>query len=521
MASDRHVLPDNHHVDHPAHQPHHRCDPMDRVDVTVWLSPYTSEILPESVEGSRVHPDRIKVLNFAKNHGLRLDTFHSENGISFSGSVHYMERAFGVTLHHLNHPDGNLYRGHLEPVSIPADLKGIITGVFGLDERPVAKPHFRRQVLRKPTLPEQSSLIGHRSRLAPIPGDSGESRVAVMPPGTFTPPQLAALYNFPTGVTGAGQTIGIIELGGGFRPRDLQTYFQSIGVKLPTVTSVSVDGGRNAPTRDPDGPDGEVMLDIEVAGAVAPGAHITVYFAGNTDRAFMDAISWAIHDKVGVISISWGGSESQYTGAALRQFNAILAEAAAVNITVTVASGDNGSSDGVNDGKSHVDFPASSPYVLACGGTSLTASNGAITSEVVWDDGDQGGATGGGYSGTFAVPSWQASSGTFTGRGVPDVAGNADPNTGYQVLVDGQPTVVGGTSAVAPLWAGLVALLNQSLGRNVGFINPVLYAAPSALDDIVSGNNGAYQAGPGWDATTGLGSPNGANILAVLKEVTH
>lgn len=518
MASDRHVFPDNHHVDHPAHQPHHRCDPMDRVDVTVWLSPYTSEILPESVEGSRVHPDRRKVLDFAKNHGLRLDTFHGDNGISFSGSVYYMERAFGVTLHHLNHPDGNLYRGHLEPVSIPADLKGIITGVFGLDERPVAKSHFRRA---KPY---------HVTREIEAPGlGCGKATIrerASAPPGSFTPPQLAQLYNFPTGVTGSGQTIGIIELGGGFRPRDLQTYFQSIGVKLPTVTSVSVDGGRNAPTRDQDGPDGEVMLDIEVAGAVAPGAHITVYFAGNTDRAFMDAISRAIHDKVSVISISWGGAESQYTGAALRQFNAILAEAAAVNITVPVASGDSGSSDGVNDGKNHVDFPASSPYVLACGGTSLTASNGTITSEVVWDDGDQGGATGGGFSINFPRPSWQANDPGFVqngnaGRGVPDVAGNADPNTGYQVLVDGQPTVVGGTSAVAPLWAGLVALLNQSLGRNVGFINPVLYAAPSALDDIVSGNNGAYQAGPGWDACCGLGSPNGANILAVLKEVTH
>jgi kumamolisin len=201
--------------------------------------------------------------------------------------------------------------------------------------------------------------------------------------------------------------------------------------------------------------------------------------------------------------------------------------AAAIGVTVTVASGDNGSTDGVNDGLNHVDFPASSPNVLACGGTQLQASGGAITSEVVWNEqANQEGATGGGVSDVFPLPSYQSAAGVpasanpggNVGRGVPDVAGDADPTTGYVTRVDGQPDVIGGTSAVAPLWAGLIALVNQSLGKPVGFVNPLLYQATagSPTNDITSGNNGAYPAGAGWDACTGLGSPIGTGVAAAL-----
>jgi kumamolisin len=171
-----------------------------------------------------------------------------------------------------------------------------------------------------------------------------------------------------------------------------------------------------------------------------------------------------------------------------------------------------------------VDFPSSSPHVLACGGTSLHSSaNGAITSETVWNDGAQGGAGGGGYSVQFAIPTWQASANIKPpaggGRGVPDVAGDADPQTGYNVSVDGTAMVIGGTSAVAPLWSGLIALLNEKLGKPVGFLQPVLYGLPStaaAFHDIVKGSNGAFSAGTGWDACTGLGSPSGENLLKAL-----
>jgi kumamolisin len=270
------------------------------------------------------------------------------------------------------------------------------------------------------------------------------------------------------------------------------------------------------------------MLDIEVVGAVAPQASIAVYFAPNTDAGFLDAVTTAIHDKTNkpsVISISWGGPESSWTEQSMTAFDQAFQSAAAMGITVCVASGDNGSSDGVNDGGDHVDFPASSPHALACGGTRLQASGNTITSETVWNDGAQGGAGGGGVSTFFTMPAWhdglqttQTSGGTapLTMRGVPDVCGNADPETGYQVRIDGTDTVIGGTSAVAPLWAGLIARINAAKGTPVGFINPTLYGTPTAFRDITEGNNGDFAASPGWDACTGLGSPNGGQIATLL-----
>jgi kumamolisin len=260
---------------------------------------------------------------------------------------------------------------------------------------------------------------------------------------------------------------------------------------------------------------------------VAPGATIAVYFAPNTSQGFQDALTTAIHDatnKPSVISISWGSAESTWTAQAMTAFDSAAQDAAALGITICAASGDNGSSDGVNDGANHVDFPASSPHILACGGTSLQSAGGEITSETVWNDGEQGGAGGGGYSNQFPLPAWQASANIQPpdggGRGVPDVSGNADPDTGYNILVDGQSLVIGGTSAVAPLWSGLIALLNEKLGKPLGFLQPAIYGLPqsaSAFHDITSGSNGAFSAGPGWDAASGLGSPSGEDLLQALS----
>jgi len=290
------------------------------------------------------------------------------------------------------------------------------------------------------------------------------------------------------------------------------------------VTDVTLDGGSNDPT-NPNSADAEVLLDIEVAGSVAPGASIVVYFTTNTDQGFQDAISTAIHDTTNnpsVISISWGGPESTWSQTAINSMDSTCQSAAALGITITVASGDNGSTDGETG--NNVDFPASSPNVLGCGGTALTASNGQRLSEVVWNDqASGGGASGGGVSAVFSLPSWQThagvpASGSTGGRGVPDVAGDASPGTGYQILVDGEQEIVGGTSAVAPLWAGLTAVLNQQLGAQVGFLNPRLYPLGEApFFDITSGNNGAFSAGAGWDPCTGLGSPNGVLLLDALR----
>ncbi len=374
--------------------------------------------------------------------------------------------------------------GHLH---LPDALAAQLVAVQGLDQRPVAWPHIRRSK-KAPSL-------------------------------SYTPLQVAARYQFPTGLDGTGQTIGIIELGGGYTDDAVAAYFAGEGVnRTGTLTSVSVDGTENAPDNDPGGADGEVQLDIEVAGSIAPAANIAVYFGPNQGSGFTDAISAAVTDSTndpGVLSISWGGPESGYSQQDMDAMEQVLQQAATLGITVCVASGDSGSSDGLTDGQNHVDFPASSPYSLGCGGTSLPTSG----PETAWNDGEGGGASGGGYSTVYPLPAWQTGVAGVTGtfRGVPDVSGDADPATGYSISVDGQTAVIGGTSAVAPLWAGLIALVNQSIGQKAGFINPLLYANPSAFTDITSGDNGAYQAGPGWDPVTGLGSPVGTGILAALK----
>jgi kumamolisin len=415
--------------------------------------------------------------------------------VALAGTASKMEKAFGIELIDYDHPDGN-YRGRTGAIQLPEELAPIVQGVFGLDDRPVAKPQFRYRG-------ENRSFGARASNTA------------------YTPLQVAQLYEFPQDVNGAGQVIGLIELGGGYRPADIQEYFQSLGLQTPQVVTSSVDQAKNRPSTASSA-DGEVMLDIEVAGAVAPGASLVVYFAPNTARGFQDALSMAVHDqlrKPTVISISWGGPESTWTQQSMQNLDEVAQEAGLLGISVTVAAGDNGSSDGVNDGENHVDFPASSPHVLACGGTRLLSANNSIKSETVWNDGTQGGATGGGYSAVFARPNWQSNNVPQANRGVPDVAGDADPETGYRVQVDGHQLVVGGTSAVAPLWAGLIALLNQKLQSRAGFINPMLYDADQStcFRDITSDNNGAYSAQSGWDATTGLGSPVGISLIQAIQ----
>jgi kumamolisin len=499
-----------------------KSDPAERLEVTMLLRHRGSDALNERIKGlhkSSNKPEHMaredfaqqfgadasdieEVKKFAKAQGLTVvQESPARRTVVLAGTVAQFNQAFGVELERFEH-EGGSYRGRTGAVRLPDQLKDKVEGVFGLDDRQQARPHFRNRL--------QGNIQWRASS------------------NSFTPIQLASLYNFPAG-NGQGECIGIIELGGGYRPADLKKYFQEIGVAEPKVTAVSVDHGKNHPTGDPNGPDGEVMLDIEVAGAIAPAAHIAVYFSPNTDQGFLDAITTAIHDttnKPSVISISWGGPESSWTQQSLAAFDQAFQDAAAMGITVCVASGDNGSSDGATDGSDNVDFPASSPYALACGGTSVKASASAITSETVWNDGAQGGASGGGISTTFGAPPYQeglsaaltaGGSKPVTKRGVPDVSGDADENTGYDVRVDGSDTVIGGTSAVAPLWAGLITRINAASGKSMGYVNPTLYKNKPAFNDVTIGNNGNYAAAGGWDACSGLGSPNGSKIASALN----
>jgi kumamolisin len=507
------------------------CDPTESVQVTVVLRSRplgrnekplgelvaSGERLTRSEYEARygADPEDVRrVEAFAHAHSLAVSSVNlSAKTLKLTGTAAACSKAFQVDLAQYQGPQV-AYRGRTGPVYIPDSLEGVIVSVHGLDNRPQAQPRFRLA----PSVPSTEA--------------SAEASTSV----SYTPLQVEELYDFPASGNGQGETIGIIELGGGYAQSDLESYFSALGISpAPSVTAVSVDGAQNQPTGDTSGPDAEVMLDIEVAGSVAPGAKIAVYFAPNTDSGFLDAINQAVGDKQNnpsVISISWGGAESTWTSQSLQSYNSALEAAAAVGISICIAAGDDGSTDGVTDGLQHVDFPASSPYALACGGTHLIGSGSTITDEVVWNDLPDGGATGGGVSATFPLPSWQAGAhvppsvnpGNFVGRGLPDVAGDADPETGYQVEVDGANIVVGGTSAVAPLWAGLIACFNSSLKTSVGYLNPTLYqqvaAVAGTFHDITSGNNGSYQAGPGWDACTGWGSPNGVGLMNALAGIS-
>jgi kumamolisin len=501
------------------------ADPNERIEVTILLRRRSDKEKYPDVQqlGARLPKERQHLAReeFGRTHGAHPDDianirkFASEFGLQvfredparrsviLGGTVEAFSRAFEVELSRFEHPQGS-YRGRTGPVTIPAELSGVIEGVFGLDDRPQARPHFR---IRK----------GGRGGVQPRVQQGG-----------LDPPQVAQAYDFPAGLDGSGQSIAILELGGGYRSADLNAFFGNLQLPNPSVVAIPVDGAANAPTGDPSGPDGEVELDIEIAGAIAPRAQIGVYFAPNTDRGFLDALTTAIHDtnlQPSVISISWGGPENSWTQQAMNAFDSACQDAATMGITVFAASGDNGATDGDPNGNLIVDFPASSPHVTGCGGTKLVVSGRQITDEEAWNELAQNeGATGGGVSEFFPMPTWQQGAKVPVapngqpGRGVPDVAGDADPTTGYNVVVDGAVTVIGGTSAVAPLWAGLTALINQSLKRAVGYLNPLLYSqnVEPAMNDISQGNNGGYNAGQGWDPCTGLGSPDGAKLLAAL-----
>jgi kumamolisin len=502
-------------------------DPNAAIEVTIMLR-HRAEVPEELITGPETittqelgqrygadPADVALVTDVLGRYGLTVtDSRLASRRLKVRGTVAQMSAAFGTMLRQVTspHPDGSgevTHRYRSGALSVPAELAEVVTAVLGLDTRPLARPHFRAATAR----PEAAA-----------------SPTAV----PLTAVQVAELYQFPAGADGTGQTIAVIELGGGYTTSDLNTYFGGLGLSTPSVSAVSVDGAQNSPGQQADM---EVELDIEVAGTVAPKASQLVYFTPNTDQGFIDAISDAVHASPAptVVSISWGQSEDLWSAQSRTAMDSAMADAAALGVTICVAAGDNGSGDGATDGSAHCDFPASSPHALACGGTRLEGSPGSqtIVTEVVWNDAEFGGggngATGGGISDVFPLPSWQANAGVRApagesgGRGVPDVAGNADPVTGYRIVSGGQQTVVGGTSAVAPLYAGLIARLAERTGKKFGLLQPLVYAGVQpgkgvpAFNDITQGNNGAYSAGPGWDPCTGLGSPNGQTLLKGLS----
>ena len=452
---------------------------------------------------------------------LGLEVLHTDvntRTVELAGTVAQMNSAFGVKLMRFSSDQG-VYRGRVGRVQVPNAVSDLIEGVFGLDNRRVVK---RR---------------GHAAGAMAAKGAKSKARP------WFYPAELASIYNFPQG-DGANQVVGLLEFDGGFFESDLQAFCKAANVPVPNVVPISVDGSATNTMNDAAT---EVMLDVEVVAGVCPKATIPVYFSSFTEQGWIKAIDAAVQDKTNnptVLSVSWGNSEdgAWWTSSAIAQVNETFQEAALLGITVCIAAGDDGSSDAVTDGHAHLDFPSSSPYVLAVGGTTVR-KKGAAYSEVAWKDGDGlradgGGSTGGGVSVTFPPPAWQAGFAVKSvnpagkpGRCTPDVSADASANTGYFMVIGGKGIVEGGTSASSPLWASLIARMNATLpiGKRIGYVTPLLYKSAggatvgsAGCNDITSGNNdtasvGGYTSGAGYDAVTGWGSPNGVNLLNALK----
>ena len=475
---------------------------------------------------------------FAHSHGLAvIEASAARRTVLVSGTVAQMNAAFGVTLAYFERAS-EAYRGISGSVHVPRELAPLVESVLGLDNRRIAEHNAGM------------SGVGAGGQLGGA-GPAGGS--------PLTPVQVAGLYNFPT-TSAAGQRIGIIELGGGYAVSDIQAFFNGLGLTTPPLTDVGVDGATNSPAGSATNftiadPDIEVVLDIDVAGAIAQGAAIAVYFAPGTDQGFTDAVKNAVHDttnRPSILSISWSGSEDGWSSPGRTSMRKALQDAAAFGVTVLLDAGDWGSDCKVGDGRAHVMYPTSEQGVVARGGTLIANVSGRSFTEGTWND--SLGATGGGVSDTVGLPSWQVGIGvpksvndnTTVGRGVPDVAGNASPFSGYTLTLYGTQTTnltitsglgagnaagtIAGTSAVAPLYAGLLAVIEAQIGAPLGFINPLLYglAGSSVFTDINDGANNRwsgeanpalfYTCGPGWDACTGWGHLNGGQLLHAIKE---
>ena len=401
--------------------------------------------------------------------------------VVLSGTIEQFQNAFGVKLEHYEHHSAGQFRGRTGTISVPDDLHGVVEAVLGLDNRPQARPHFR---IRPPFQPAKGRQV------------------------SFTPPQLASLYQFPQGDGRASASASSNWAAAITRPIS-ESYFASLGVASPTVKAVGVDQGSNQPSGDPNGPDGEVTLDIEIVGCDCAGREHRGVFHAEQRRRFHRRREprGARHDQQAL------GHFDQ-----LGRPGVELDQPVAQGLQQRVAVGGGGGRDGLRGvGRQRLERRFGqrrsgrlSGVESLCAGVRRHEPDArrapSISHEVVWNDGAQGGASGGGVSRAFPVPVWQnglsatsASGGktALSGRGVPDVAGDASPVTGYSVLIDGTQTVVGGTSAVAPLWAALIARINAAKGQPAGFINPKLYKAPAACERHHAGQQRQFRGGAG------------------------
>jgi kumamolisin len=516
------------------------ADPASHVEVTLTLRapalPDASRTAPEKLsrtefaaEYGAKQVDADKVAKALEKFGLRVDEVSlPAASMRVSGTVAQMNAAFQTHLGIYRAADQGDYRGREGILQIPNDVEGIVTGVFGLDDRRVAR--------RKAT---RTATHGAAAKSEPLP---------------LGPNDLEKRYSFPAN-QGKGQQIGIAEFGGGYFADDLQAFCTKYGLTMPNITTVPVGLSsltlaqiQTLPTqqrKDELESSIEVNMDIQIVAGLCPQADIFVYFAPFSQKGWVDLLNAIIAGnpaKPVVLSVSWGLAEDSpdWSKSALTQINARLQAAAMLGITVCVSSGDDGSGDELTDGRAHVDFPSSSPFVLSVGGTMLTD-----TIEQVWWEtpGERtskgGGAGGGGVSVAFQRPQWQnvqvksLNDPSIDGRVIPDVTALAGPPL-YDLIFMGRDFPNGGTSASTPLWAALIARINAGLSANLQqrFLTPLLYAngangqprGKTGCVDITVGQNAShpepgvgYQAQPGFDAVSGWGAPNGTALLKALQ----
>jgi kumamolisin len=463
---------------------------------------------------ARGHPTahRDLVARWASNAGVQVTGEDAvTRRLTVSGEADRLAGLFGVRLERFAlEARGNEreYRGFTGPVWLPAALAGVVTGVFGLDDRPIARMHLR-------------TLAQGR-----------------MPAIAYDPPHLAEIYRYPrlpNDGEGMELVAGMIELGGVTHPLDVALGFSRLGLEPPVIENVWLDGV--APLPDPEGADVEVALDYQVLGAMvmamAPKARLTivVYNAPNSERGFIDAVATAAGDqrrRPAAVSISWGAPEDHWSVQGMRAMDSAFAIGSRRGVTYSAAAGDAGSTNNETDRRQHAEFPASSPHVWACGGTTLIASDDRIVSESVWNELDSGaGAAGSGVSRVFATPAYQSGAGLrprsaddgLPGRGLPDGSGNADPLTGWNIVALRELRTTGGTSAVAPMYTALWTLLAGLRGEPLGAPHPMLYAAGGhGFNDVQAGNTGGpYVATKGWDLASGWGSPRGVDIAREMN----
>jgi kumamolisin len=470
--------------------------------------------------------------SFARRFGLEITEMPPQRrSIRLRGRAADVARAFKTRFAEFEMDRCRFFAAVREPRT-PARWKTRVEAVLGLHNLPRSAPRRRSMAHRQPAVLRVN--------------------------------ELAQTYGFPAHLDGAGQTIGLIEFGGGFRRHDIAEFCRRMGVDQPRITVVKVGSGANRPAsrkkigefldaasgtvrlsaeamQEPGFEDGqgtvEVTMDLEIVAALVPRAHIVVYFAAPTEQGLYHAINRAVHDRrhrPSVLSISWSVPEQSLPAGEVQAIESVLCEAAHLGITVCASTGDSGALNGAAHGKPSVNYPASSPHCLACGGTSRRADARGTMLEVVWNATHHGihGASGGGVSVCFPRPRWQelarvpAAPNGRRGRGLPDVAGLADPRYGCEMWIAGRPFASAGTSCVAPLWAALIARYNQGLGRRCGYLNPQLYRLgeqqtsarqqKKGLRPVTRGNNGFYRAGKGWNPCAGYGTPRGEQLLAHL-----